>query len=87
LLHSRFTKPYPSAKYGEKELAWSGTVEGERFGLTLTLKDGYQMAVDFEQDGVADLLVDEPPPLGLRLGRRAGVRYSLIPTPRETARS
>lgn len=36
----------------------------DTFTLNLSLKDNYQMVADFEQDGVADLLMDENPPLG-----------------------
>ncbi len=40
----------------------------QRFTLTLTLKDGYAFDVDFEQEGVPPLLLDEPPPLGAGQG-------------------
>lgn len=36
----------------------------DTFAFSMTLKNNYQMVADFEQDGVADLLVDEKPPLG-----------------------
>lgn len=35
-----------------------------RFALELTLREGYEFAVDFGQEGVPDLTVDEPAPLG-----------------------
>lgn len=38
------------------------------FGVTLTLQNNYQFAVDFERDGMPDLLVDETSPLGSNLG-------------------
>jgi len=38
------------------------------FALHLTFKDGYQFAVDFEQPGVPELVVDEHPPLGAGRG-------------------
>lgn len=41
------------------------------FAVTLTLRDGYGFSVDFEQAGVPDLLVDEPPPLGAGQGPNA----------------
>lgn len=40
----------------------------QRFGLSLTLQDGFQFAVDFDQPGVPPLLVDEPAPLGQGAG-------------------
>jgi uncharacterized OsmC-like protein len=43
----------------------------DRFALTLTLQDGYAFTVDFGQDGVLDLEVDEPPPLGTGRGPNA----------------
>ena len=36
----------------------------ESFSLTMDLEDGYRFLVDFEQDGVPGLLMDEPEPLG-----------------------
>ena len=38
----------------------------EEKGLTLTLdlQKGYEFLVDFHQDGIPPLLMDEPPPLG-----------------------
>jgi len=41
------------------------------FDLTLELEDGYRFLVDFEQDGVAPLLMDEPEPLGDSTGPNA----------------
>lgn len=32
--------------------------------ISMELQKGYEFLVDFQQDGVAPLLVDEPPPLG-----------------------
>jgi uncharacterized OsmC-like protein len=40
----------------------------DRFALTLTLQHDYAFTVDFGQDGVPDLEVDEPPPLGTGRG-------------------
>jgi uncharacterized OsmC-like protein len=42
--------------------------QADRFALTLTLQDGYAFTVDFGQDGMPDLEVDEPPPLGAGRG-------------------
>ena len=36
----------------------------QEFSITLDLQRDYQFTVDFELEGVADLLTDEPPPLG-----------------------
>jgi organic hydroperoxide reductase OsmC/OhrA len=36
----------------------------EDFAVTLALRDGYRFGVDFGLPGVADLMTDEPPPLG-----------------------
>ena len=36
----------------------------DHFAIALQWRGGYEFTVDFEQDGVAPLLVDEPPPLG-----------------------
>lgn len=36
----------------------------QRFSLVLQLEDHYRQTVDFGQEGVPGLLVDEPPPLG-----------------------
>ena len=38
------------------------------FELTLSFKDGYEFAVDFEQPGVPELVVDEAPPIGAGRG-------------------
>ncbi|HEX6306647.1 MAG TPA: OsmC family protein [Longimicrobiales bacterium] len=40
----------------------------EQFAITLTWRDGYEFEVDFEQEGVASLITDEPPPLGDAVG-------------------
>jgi len=45
--------------------------EEHRFALGLTLRDGYAFSVDFEQQGVPPLLLDEPPPLGEGRGPNA----------------
>jgi uncharacterized OsmC-like protein len=44
---------------------------GEPFSLTLTLRDGFQFAADFEDASVPELLLDEPPPLGEGRGSNA----------------
>ncbi len=36
----------------------------DEFTVTMDLQDGYRFLVDFQQDGVPALLVDEPEPLG-----------------------
>jgi uncharacterized OsmC-like protein len=36
----------------------------QEFGVGLAWEGGYEFVVDFEQEGVAELLTDEPPPLG-----------------------
>jgi uncharacterized OsmC-like protein len=41
------------------------------FTLGLTLRDGYAFTVDFGTEGVAPLVVDEPPPLGAGRGPNA----------------
>lgn len=45
--------------------------ERDRFSLTLTLRDGFEFAADFDQPGVPDLVLDEPPPLGAGHGPNA----------------
>lgn len=40
-------------------------------GVTIELLDGYRFMVDFDQDGVPPLLVDEPEPLGEGAGPSA----------------
>lgn len=42
-----------------------------QFALELTLQSGYAFTVDFGQEGVAELTVDEPPPLGGGVGPNA----------------
>jgi organic hydroperoxide reductase OsmC/OhrA len=44
--------------------------DGE-FAVTLDLKDGYRFDVDFLQDGVPGLVMDEPDPLGAGAGPNA----------------
>jgi organic hydroperoxide reductase OsmC/OhrA len=39
--------------------------------LTMDLQDGYRFLVDFDQDGVAPLVMDEPEPLGEGAGPSA----------------
>ena len=36
----------------------------ESFSFTMDLQDGFRFLVDFEQEGIPDLLMDEPEPLG-----------------------
>ena len=43
----------------------------ESFSFTMDLQDGYRFLVDFEQEGVPDLLMDEPEPLGDGTGPNA----------------
>ena len=38
--------------------------DDDRFSFTMDLREGYRFLIDFDQDDVAPLLVDEPPPLG-----------------------
>ena len=38
--------------------------EQQEFAFTLTSGEGYRFTVDFDQEGVPPLLLDEPPPLG-----------------------
>ena len=46
-------------------------MDEQRFTLGLTLRDQYAFTVDFGQDGVSPLVVDEPPPLGKGSGPNA----------------
>ncbi len=46
-------------------------MEQNEFDIKLTLEDKYRMTVDFGMDGVPDLLVDEPEPLGDGAGPNA----------------
>jgi organic hydroperoxide reductase OsmC/OhrA len=46
-------------------------VDPERFEIRLERKQGYQLQVDFQQPGIAPLLMDEPPPLGDGQGPKA----------------
>lgn len=39
-------------------------MEEHGFSLEMTLRGGYQFGVDFGLEGVAELVTDEPPPLG-----------------------
>jgi uncharacterized OsmC-like protein len=41
---------------------------GKPFNLALTLRDGYAFSVDFGQEGIPPLLLDESPPLGVGRG-------------------
>jgi organic hydroperoxide reductase OsmC/OhrA len=43
----------------------------EVFGVTMRLQDGYRFRVDFGQEGVPELVMDEPPPLGEGTGPNA----------------
>ena len=43
----------------------------EGFSFTMDLQDGYRFLVDFEQEGVPELLMDEPEPLGDGTGPNA----------------
>lgn len=42
--------------------------EARPFALSLAFKDGYEFAVDFQQPGVPELVVDEHPPIGAGRG-------------------
>ena len=39
-------------------------MEDDTSQISMELQKGYEFLVDFQQEGVAPLLVDEPPPLG-----------------------
>ena len=43
----------------------------ESFAFTMDLQDGYRFLVDFDQEGVPPLLLDEPAPLGEGAGPNA----------------
>jgi uncharacterized OsmC-like protein len=44
---------------------WSDTMaEAQQFTIEMDLQDGYRFLVDFRQEGVPDLVLDEPAPLG-----------------------
>lgn len=43
----------------------------EGFSVTMRLQDGYPFPVDFGQEGVPELVMDEPPPLGEGTGPSA----------------
>lgn len=45
--------------------------EHTEFELSLTLEEGYRFTVEFDQEGVPPLLLDEPPPLGEGTGPNA----------------
>jgi organic hydroperoxide reductase OsmC/OhrA len=45
--------------------------ETDEVTVTMALQDGYQFLVDFQQEGVPDLLLDEPEPLGEGRGPNA----------------
>jgi organic hydroperoxide reductase OsmC/OhrA len=45
--------------------------DGESFTFTMDLSSGYRFLVDFDQDGVPPLLLDEPEPLGEGAGPNA----------------
>lgn len=46
-------------------------MEEKDLTLTLELQQGYEFLVDFQQEGVPPLLMDEPPPLGEEHGPSA----------------
>lgn len=39
-------------------------MEDQGFSLEMTLRSGFELGVDFGEEGIPDLTVDEPPPLG-----------------------
>ncbi len=43
----------------------------ESFTLTMNLEDGYEFLVEFDEEGVPPLLIDEPAPLGEGAGPNA----------------
>lgn len=45
--------------------------DDERFSFTIDLERDYRFIVDFDEDGVEQLLLDEPPPLGEGAGPNA----------------
>ncbi|HZD72342.1 MAG TPA: OsmC family protein [Actinomycetota bacterium] len=45
--------------------------ETDEVTVTMALRDGYQFLVDFQQEGVPNLLLDEPEPLGQGRGPNA----------------
>ncbi len=45
--------------------------EGDGFSFTMDLQDSYRFLVEFDQPGVAPLLLDEPEPLGEGAGPNA----------------
>jgi len=46
-------------------------VANNQFDVTLTLEDQYRFAVDFDDETLPSLIVDEPPPLGEGSGPNA----------------
>jgi len=46
-------------------------MQNHAIDVTLQLEDGYQFTVDFGQEALSELLVDEPPPLGQGHGPNA----------------
>jgi uncharacterized OsmC-like protein len=45
--------------------------ETDEVTVTMTLQDGYRFLVDFQQEGIPNLLLDEPEPLGEGRGPNA----------------
>ena len=56
---------------GREQAAAGGVSDERELTLTMDLQDGYRFLVDFEQEDVADLLIDEPEPLGEGSGPNA----------------